>query len=90
MAILQIRSLPDDVHETLRARAEREGVPMSALASKLLAEALSSSDGYTLRRFLDDLDRARPPLDREVDVNAVMDEIRGEWPGEPSRSADRA
>jgi plasmid stability protein len=89
MAMLQIRSLPDDVHETLRARAEREGLPMSALASRLLAEALSSG-GYTLRRFLDDLDRARPPLDREVDVNAVMDEIRGEWPGEPGRSAGRA
>jgi plasmid stability protein len=88
MAMLQIRSLPDDVHETLRARAEREGLPMSTLASKLLAEALTTG-GYTLRRFRDDLDRARPPLDREVDVDAVMDEIRGEWPDEPSRSSDR-
>jgi plasmid stability protein len=88
--MLQIRSLPDDVHDTLRARAEREGLPMSALASRLLAEALSSSGGYTLRRFRDNLDRARPPLDREVDVDAVMDAIRGEWPEESGRSAGRA
>ncbi len=36
MAALQVRNVPDDVHETLRRRSVREGVSLSEYVLRLL------------------------------------------------------
>ena len=52
---LQIREVPDDVHEALRAKAERAGLSLAAYARRVLerdarrpslAEALATGGGH--------------------------------------------
>ena len=80
MATLQVKNLPDEIHDALEQRARENGVTMSAYVTELLRDNLSrpSISDWLLR-----LDRAKAawPV-RKVDSAALMDEIRGPWPGE--------
>lgn len=72
--MLQIKHLPPELHEALRARAERSGTTMSALAVQILGRELSrpSTDEW-LRRI-----RSRPPLAADADPAEALDAARAE------------
>jgi len=78
MANLQVKNLPDDVHDKLRERARKQGVTMSELVSQVLRREVAKP---SLREWLDDLDKL-PTRAEDIDTQAIMDEIRGPWPTE--------
>jgi antitoxin FitA len=80
---LQVKNLPDDVHQKLRERARKEHRTVSDLVTQVLRREVSRP---SLAEWLADLDKL-PRRDTDVDMDALMDEIRGPWPDEAD--ADR-
>jgi plasmid stability protein len=78
---LQVKHLPDDVHDALRARAREEGISLSELVSRVLKREVAKP---SLSAWLADLDR-QPILDKDLNTVAVLDELRGPWPGDAGR-----
>ena len=77
MANLQVKNLPDDLHAELRARAAREGRTLSELVSTLLRNEMALPSMTDWLAALDEV-VARHPVQADVDVPALLDEIRGE------------
>lgn len=77
MANLQVKNIPDDVHAQLRARAAAEGRTLSELVATLLRRemALPSMSEWLVE--LDDVIE-RHPVHADIDVPALLDEVRGE------------
>lgn len=75
MAILQVKSLPDDMYAELQRRAREEGTTVSDFVTRMLRRELAKP---SLAEWLADLPD-KPLTKRDVDVQAVMDEIRGPW-----------
>lgn len=71
MATLQVKNLPDELHARLRERAATEGVTLSDYVTRLLRRDL---DRPSMREWLGAL--ADAPVRPEVDVVAVLDEVR--------------
>lgn len=76
MGTLQVKHLPDDVHEVLRERARRQGITLSELVTRVLRREAGKP---SLEEWLDALDR-QPVRSENFDIQAVMDDIRGPWP----------
>lgn len=81
---LQIRDLPDELHRTLRERADRRGLSLRQYALEVLQEHCRQP---TVDEWLDGLDRLTPaPLStaaaeavrqsREADEAALADALR--------------
>lgn len=74
MATLQVKRLPDDVYAALKRRAAEQGVSLSDLVTRILRRDLAYP---SLPQWLDALpSRAGPG--REVDIEALIDNIRDE------------
>lgn len=73
MATLQVKNLPDDLHARLRQRAATEGVTLTDYVTRLLRRDL---DRPSMREWLGAL--ADQPVRPEVDVVAVLDEVRSD------------
>lgn len=76
VANLQIKNLPEKVHEALRERARKERITMSELVTDMIERDLERL------RLNDWLDRNRaeaPRLNDDIDVVAVLDEVREEY-----------
>ncbi len=58
MAVLNIRNLPEEVHQRLRVRAARNGRSMEAEARTILAETIMTED-----RAADAIQRVRHVMD---------------------------
>ena len=72
MANLQVKGLPDDLHDELRRRAEADGTTMSDLVTRMIRRELAVP---SLANWLAEL-ATRPARDGDLDVEALMDEIR--------------
>jgi post-segregation antitoxin (ccd killing protein) len=76
MANLQVKNLPDDVHDKLRERARSRHMTMSALVGKLIEDELSS---LTMDEWLDEVHKL--PSHDPIDIEALMDEVKDEIEG---------
>ena len=76
MANLQVKNLPDDVHDKLRERARSRHMTMSALVGKLIEDELSS---LTMDEWLDEVHKL--PRHDPIDIEALMDEVKDEIEG---------
>ena len=76
MATLQVKNVPDELHEAVRARADAEGMTISAFLLRTIAQAVERP---ALTTWLDDvLDWHGEEASRSYDIAAVMDEVRDE------------
>lgn len=71
MAVLQVKNLPDAVHEALRRRAAAEGVSLSEYVTRALRRDVMLP---TVDEWLASLPRGGP----DVDAPAVLDHVRDE------------
>lgn len=78
MATLQVKQLPDSLHDELRRRAAAEGTTMSDLVIRLLRVQLSLP---SMREWLADVEAARTGEPIEVDIGSLMDDVRDEGAG---------
>ena len=80
MATLQIKNMPDRLHAELRKRADLFGMTMSAYVIDLLRRDLPR---LTTDEWIAQVEEATKdwPV-RDFDVVAILDEIRGPWPGD--------
>ena len=74
MATLQVKHLPDELHAALRERAQREGTTLSDLVTRMLRRELALP---SMAEWLATL-KATPRRDADVDVAALLDEVRAE------------
>ena len=72
MANLQVKGLPDDLHEELRRRAEADGTTLSDLVTRMIRRELAVP---SVSDWLAEL-AAQPARDDDLDVQSLMDEIR--------------
>lgn len=73
VANLQVKDLPDELHDALRRRAEEEGTTLSALVTRLLRRELALP---STAAWLDELRRRR--VHAPVDVQWALDSSRDE------------
>jgi plasmid stability protein len=74
MAILQVKQVPDELYAALRARAAAEGMTISDVVLRMLRRELALP---TMAEWLAEL-RTSPRRTDDVDVIALLDEIRDE------------
>lgn len=72
MANLQVKGLPDDLHEELRRRADADGTTLSDLVTRMIRRELAVP---SVSDWLAEL-AAQPARDDDLDVESLMDEIR--------------
>ncbi|MDP9397959.1 MAG: hypothetical protein M3P96_09145 [Actinomycetota bacterium] len=75
MATLQVKNLPDDLHAALRQRAVDEGVTVTDLVVRMLRRELARP---SIDEWLEQV-RRRPMREHDVDIEHLMDEVRGEF-----------
>lgn len=75
MSAIQIKNVPDDLHEALRARASKQGTTLSEYALELLRRDLQRP---TLDEWFETLKRREPVDLGNVDVAQVIQEGREE------------
>ena len=80
MATLQIKNLPDRLHVALRQRADLYGMTMSAYVIQLLERDLIRLTTNEWIAEVEEMTKDWPV--RDLNVVAILDEIRGPWPGE--------
>ena len=73
---LQVKNLPDDLHEALRERARADRTTISAEVIRILRADLARSD---MRRWLDEV-RELPRHD-QIDIEKIMGEVKDEIEG---------
>ena len=78
MATLQVRNLPDDVHEVLRRRAARRGISLTALVAAVLAESAAepTTDEWLADRRARRAGAGVVEPAPDVDVLAALDAAR--------------
>jgi len=84
MAILQVKSMPDELYGALRERAKLEGMSMSELVIRALHRELdkpSKEEWVTRVRARYSEDDIRP-----IDVIATLDEVRMEYDPDERRA----
>lgn len=73
--MLQVRNLPDELHEALKERARSEGMTMSDYVTKVLRRDLSKP---TMAEWIARQRRSNEPR-REIDVVAALDQAREDY-----------
>jgi len=77
MSAIQVKNVPADVHDALRAKAEAEGTTVGEVILEAVRRDLRRQ---SMREWLDHLEaipRPDPPPSREQ-VDQIMNEVRGE------------
>lgn len=75
MATLNIKNLPDDLYQKLKARAKRERRSMAQEVTGLLAGALEAPEALSIM----DLQGLGAPLSQGKDVVAHIEAERASW-----------
>jgi len=75
VAILQVKSLPDDLYAELQRRAHDEGTTVSDFVTRMLRRELTKP---SLAKWLAEMPGKRQG-GKSVDTAVVLDEIRGPW-----------
>ncbi|WP_154793057.1 FitA-like ribbon-helix-helix domain-containing protein [Occultella kanbiaonis] len=73
MSMLQVRNLPEDLHQALAERARAEGMTMSEFVTRLLRRELSRP---SLQDWIAD---RRGGLTMPIDVVRALDDVRAEY-----------
>lgn len=73
MATIQVKNLPEALHEELRDRARAEGTTLSELVTRMLRRELAMP---SMRQWLADLDTA--PVHGEIDTVSAVEASRGD------------
>lgn len=73
VAILQVKSLPDELYAALQERARAEGSTISDFVTRMLRRELAKP---SLVEWLHQ-GRGQPLLDDDVDIESLMDDVRG-------------
>ena len=76
MASLQVKNFPDDLHDKLRQRARAQHTTVSELVAQILDRELGRP---TMAEWLESV-RKLPKTKGDIDITALMDEIRGRPP----------
>jgi plasmid stability protein len=76
--MLQVRNLPDDVHEKLKQRAAAERMTLSDYVARELVRLVRYRSMSEIRA---DAERRLPRVDREVVLRALHEARDGEHPG---------
>lgn len=71
--MIQIRNVPDEIHQALKARAAREGM---SLTDFLLREVTKVAEKPSLDELLERI-RRRGPIGEPFDSAAAVREVRG-------------
>lgn len=76
MATLQVKRVPDELYEAVRARASEEGITISELVLRVLRAEVEQPP---LHHWLKELTARHESRggDRDLDTIAILDEIRG-------------
>ena len=78
MATLQVKRVPDDLYEKAKQRAAAEGISLSEMILRMMRRELMVP---SVAEWLDMVNkRKRASID--FDIQALMDEVRGEFDGE--------
>ncbi len=77
MGNLQVKNLPDDLHDKIRERARQEHRTVSELVTEALRHELARP---TMSQWLASLDEL-PKLDHDIDIQSIMDEVKDEIEG---------
>ena len=78
MATLQVKRVPDDLYEKAKQRAASEGISLSEMILRMMRRELMVP---SVAEWLDMVNkRKRASID--FDIQALMDEVRGEFDGE--------
>lgn len=88
MAAIQVKNVPEDVHEALRARAKAEGKTVGEVILEAIRRDLRKQ---AMREWLDRVREATkdmPKLSREQ-IQEIIDEGRAERRWEDDLEADR-
>ena len=80
MAMLTVRSIPDEVHRALRARAARHGHSMEAEVRDILKSAVSPHGRVKLGSLLAEMGRQAKLTNDEF---AVFSQVRDKAPARP-------
>jgi plasmid stability protein len=85
MAAIQVKNVPDDIHEALRARAKAEGTTVGEVILEAIRRDLRKQE---MRDWLVRLEAHRPdpPLTREQ-TREIMREVRAEMWGDDDDGA---
>ena len=70
--MIQVRDVPDQIHNTLKARAAQEGMSLSDYIKKELERA---AERPTMREWLDRTQRAKP-IAKNRSAAAIIRELR--------------
>ncbi|HET8896230.1 MAG TPA: hypothetical protein VFN04_03080 [Protaetiibacter sp.] len=76
--MLQVRNLPDEVHEKLKARAAAERMSLSDYVARELARLV---EYRTMREIRAEAERRLPRVDRETILRALHEARDEEHPG---------
>lgn len=76
MATLQVKRVPDDLYAAVKARAASEGVSLSEMVLRMLKRELAMP---SMNEWLDQVNGHPPATRPEFDIEALMDEVRGEF-----------
>jgi antitoxin FitA len=71
--MIQIRNVPDDVHEALKLRATKEGMSLSEF---LVREVTKVAERPTLQEMIERL-RQREPVELDEDPAVTIRKLRG-------------
>ena len=74
VASLQVKRLPDELHEELKRRAARSGVTMSELVTQMLRREVSLP---TMADWLAAVSSA-PLAVNDIDISALIDDVRAD------------
>jgi hypothetical protein len=72
--MIQIRNVPDDIHRALKARAAKEGMPLSAF---LLREVARVAERPTLEELFERARQRKPLKPIAQDSVEIIRELRG-------------
>ncbi len=74
MSTLQIKNLPNDLHDELKRQAARNGETMSAVVTRMIRREL---EHRSMSDWVAELRRDHRPL-RDIDTLAALDAVRDE------------
>ena len=78
MATLQVKRVPDELYQQARERAAAEGISLSEYVLRMLRRDLRLAP---LREWVADVRRNPLPIGDEVDVHAILDDVKDEIEG---------
>lgn len=75
MSIVQVRRVPEDLHEAMKARARSQGLSLNDFLLELMKKEMALP---AMSEWLQEV-RARPSTVKGFSMSDLMDDVRGEF-----------